>query len=199
MRRGLFPKWGIQTEHRSNRKNAFGRSLYNRRLACELLEDRRLLSISVGNLVWNDLNSNGIHDIGERGVAGVAVELFQSTDSIVGNGDDLPVALTTTDAAGNYLLDGLVQGENYYLVFRTPAGYAFTTQDAGGDDNLDSDTNSAGVTELFALASDTSRTDLDAGLTGAVPGFGFALGFGSSAHYEEPGEPWLWTTWETSM
>ena len=51
-----------------------------RRARLEPLEDRRLLTISIGDLVWNDLNSNGRQDVGEPGVAGAVVELFSSTD-----------------------------------------------------------------------------------------------------------------------
>jgi parallel beta-helix repeat protein len=50
MRRGLrFPKWAARTERRTGkqRRSAFGVSPYHRRLLCEPLEDRRLLSIFV--------------------------------------------------------------------------------------------------------------------------------------------------------
>lgn len=47
MRRGFcFPKRATQSEHRTSkrRRNTLGLSPYHRRLACEALEDRRLLS-----------------------------------------------------------------------------------------------------------------------------------------------------------
>jgi autotransporter-associated beta strand protein len=158
-----------------------------RRLRLEPLEDRRLLSLSVGHLVWNDLNHNGIQDPGEPGVAGAVVEVFQSTDSIVGNADDVSRGVTVTDASGHYSLAGLVDGVNYYLVFRTPVGYTFTTQAAGSDRTLDSDANSTGVTAMFTLSPGVSRTDLDAGLVGAAPSFGFALATGlSGSDYRRP-------------
>ena len=40
---------------------------------------------------------------------------------------------TVTDGNGNYIFNGLLPG-NYYLVFHAPAGFTFTTQNAGSDD-----------------------------------------------------------------
>jgi hypothetical protein len=150
------------------------------RLKLEVLEDRRLLSLSVGNLVWNDLNSNGLQDTGEPGIAGAVVEVFQSADATVGNGDDVSCNLTTTDVAGNYLLDELTEGTNYFLRFRSPTGYAFTQKNAGPDPALDSDADSSGTTAVFSLVAGANRTDLDAGLLGAAAPFGFAFNVGNA-------------------
>ena len=52
MRRGLrFPKWAAWSERRTTKpRQAVPRySPYHHRLACEALEDRRLLSVAVGN------------------------------------------------------------------------------------------------------------------------------------------------------
>ena len=50
MRRGLrFPKWATRSERRTTkpRRSILGLSPYHRRLLCEPLEDRRLLSVSL--------------------------------------------------------------------------------------------------------------------------------------------------------
>jgi hypothetical protein len=162
---------------RSGKKeNKISRNPFSTKLRFEPLEDRRLLSIGVGNFVWNDLNSNGIQDTGEPGVAGAVVELFSSTDGTIGNSDDVSRGIAITDANGNYAFSGVPDGLNYYEVFRTPVGYTFTVKDAtGSNDTNDSDADSTGVTAMFTVTAGQIDTTRDAGLVGAAPGFGFAL------------------------
>jgi hypothetical protein len=170
---------------RSARNRRFGwhrRATKPRRLTLELLEGRQLLSLSVGDLVWNDLNHNGTQEAGEPGISGAVAELFQTTDANIGNADDVSVGLTATDAGGYFQISGLSAEVNYYLVFRPPVGFGFTVQQAGADNTLDSDANTSGYTSIFTLSPGLDRSDLDAGLTGAAPGFGFALSAGSSSN-----------------
>jgi trimeric autotransporter adhesin len=49
--------------------------------------------IEIGNIVWNDANSNGIQDAGEAGINGVIVELYYGATK---------VGTTTTTATGNF-------------------------------------------------------------------------------------------------
>ena len=146
-----------------------------RHLACEPLEDRRLLSLSVGDFVWNDLNPNGIQEVAEPGVAGAVVEVFSSPDGVVGNADDIFRGNVITDANGHYQLGSLEPDVNYYLVTRTPVGYTFTTAHSGSDDARDSDADASGVTPMFTLSPGQDNFTLDAGLVGSSPDFGFAL------------------------
>jgi hypothetical protein len=157
------------------------RAVKPRRLVIEELESRNLLSLSVGNLVWNDLNNNGVQDVGEPGISGAVVELFQTGDTTIGNADDVSRGLTATDQSGHYLLDGLIEGVNYYLVFRPPVGFGFTVQDVGDNDLVDSDTNTTGYSSCFTFSPGINRTDLDAGLSGTIPVFGFALRAGGAS------------------
>lgn len=111
---------------------------------------------SLGDYVWLDANGNGMQDDGESGVAGVTVELLDAIDEVI--------ATTTTDAAGFYLFDDLVNGD-YRVKFVLPAGYLFTTNDAGSGDDLDSDADPVtGRTALVSLESGEHRRDVDAGL-----------------------------------
>lgn len=121
---------------------------------------------SIGDLVWNDVNGNGIQDDGEPGLADVDVEatwagpdgeLFPPDDT----GDNV-VYSTTTDADGNYSFEDIPPGE-YFVEFMAPGDYVFTEQDAG-DDTIDSDADDTGVTEPFTLESGTPNLDIDAGL-----------------------------------
>jgi len=125
----------------------------------------------VGGLVWQDLNGNGIQNDGEPGLAGVVVQLFSTADGVIGNGDDILQATTTSDATGHYQVGGLIGGSNFFLAFQPPGRYSFTQLHAGTDDTLDSDVNpSTACTGLFSLAQGQIRTDQDAGLKTPVLG-----------------------------
>ncbi len=80
--------------------------------------------LRLGNLVFEDLNNNGVADAGEPGIEGVEVELQDTNGNVL--------ATDTTDANGNYLFEGLVPGD--YVVAITDA-----QQTAGGPlDGLES-------------------------------------------------------------
>jgi autotransporter-associated beta strand protein len=156
------------------------RNHFLKRLCFESLEDRRLLTTGIGDFVWSDLNGNGLQDLNEAGLAGAGVELHSSADATVGNADDVLIAQAVTDAAGHYSFDNLSSGVNYYLTFRLPSAYTFTSKDAGGDDALDSDANSAGITNLFTMSPDEINLNLDAGVVGSASGFGWASSGGGA-------------------
>lgn len=52
--------------------------------------------VEIGNLVWNDLDSDGVQDANEQGIQGVNVELYDPTSMMV-------LSTATTDANGNYI------------------------------------------------------------------------------------------------
>lgn len=87
-------------------------------------------SVELGDFVWNDLNRNGIQDVSEPGIDGIAVSLF--------DGNDNPLATTTTDSTGWYKFTGL-QYNTYLVEFLAPGGFDFTVAKVGGDPTLDSD------------------------------------------------------------
>ena len=92
---------------------------------------------AVGDLVFEDLNADGLQDAGEPGVPGVLVTLFPTGRTAL------------TDDTGRYWFDGLTPGE-YSINFALPnAGWTFSPQDQG-DDALDSDPDPAtGTTAPF--------------------------------------------------
>jgi hypothetical protein len=61
---------------------------------------------SIGNYVWKDTNNNGVVDAGETGVAGVQVQLFDSSSNFI--------TAMSTDASGYYRFDYIASG-NYYV------------------------------------------------------------------------------------
>jgi hypothetical protein len=113
---------------------------------------------SVGNLVWNDLNGNGIQDAGEQGIGGVIVRLMNPNGTIA--------ATTTTNASGVYQFTNILAG-SYYIRFMPSAQYSFTFAKIGNNPNVDSDVthvNGQGTTASFVLAPGETKTDIDAGL-----------------------------------
>ncbi|MEI6175856.1 MAG: SdrD B-like domain-containing protein [Verrucomicrobiota bacterium] len=122
---------------------------------------------ALGNLVFNDLNANGVQDVGETGLAGVLVSLYRpgfGADGISGNADDTAaVATQTTPAGGAYSFTGLRPG-NYEVGFGTLSGYGRSLADQGADDTKDSDVNVvSGRTGIYALAAGATDNTIDAG------------------------------------
>ncbi|MEZ6195476.1 MAG: SdrD B-like domain-containing protein [Planctomycetota bacterium] len=110
---------------------------------------------ALGDLVFEDLNANGVQDAGEPGVGGVLVFLLDA------NG--VPTGETTITA-----LDGsygfMVPPGTWSVSFQLPAGYRFTVANIGLDD-LDSDADPAtGATPPVTVGSGETVPTLDAGI-----------------------------------
>lgn len=114
-----------------------------------------VVASSIGDLVWNDYDRDGIQDPGEPGVAGVSVDLR--------DGSGATIATTTTDDDGLYGFEELLSGD-YSIHVTLPAEYVATVSGAGTDPEIDSDIDAAGDGTLFALPIDTDDTSRDAGL-----------------------------------
>ena len=67
---------------------------------------------AIGDRIWNDADADGAQDPGEAGVDNVTVRLLtdDNADGTYGDALDNPPTATVTDAAGNYIFDGLVPG-----------------------------------------------------------------------------------------
>lgn len=114
---------------------------------------------SLGDIVWNDANNNGIQDAGELGVAGVTVTLYEADGTTV-------IDFMTTDVLGNYLFTGLDAGSYVVGFSNLPAGYTFSDANQGADDELDADADalSGGKTGVYALSEGEENLSVDAGI-----------------------------------
>lgn len=111
---------------------------------------------SIGNLIFNDSNQDGIQQINESGIEGVSVNLINDdTNQLVG--------IAITDENGMYLFEGLPAG-NYLIFVQIPTDFLVSPQDVGGDDELDSDINSTGISSVVTLGAGDNVMNLDAGL-----------------------------------
>jgi uncharacterized repeat protein (TIGR01451 family) len=112
--------------------------------------------VAIGDLVWNDLNRNGIQDPGEPGLGNINVELYNLTST--------RISTTVTDTNGNYIFQNLLP-DFYYVTFILPSGFNFSPQYAGTDDQIDSDALPAtGETAPREYRSGTVYLHVDAGM-----------------------------------
>lgn len=86
---------------------------------------------AIGDRVWDDLDADGVQDVGEAGVPGVVVSLYGA--------DGIAVDSTTTATDGTYHFTGLQPGVWSIGVSNLPSGAIITALDRGGDDAVDSD------------------------------------------------------------
>jgi len=107
---------------------------------------------SLGNLVFLDSNGNGTYGTPDLPIPGATVELFASNaagtvttkinvgpDGIWGTSDDA-LGDIITDADGNYLFDGLPQGD-YVVKVTPPAGGYSSTVDSADTTTPNTNTN----------------------------------------------------------
>ena len=115
----------------------------------------------IGDFVWDDENGNGLQDGGEPGVGGIRVDLYQCS-----RGEPATYLDTTiTDSFGAYGFGDLDESAGYAVRF-FPGGRAFTLQNQGADDTIDSD---ADPVTGYTHCVNTDDFDLDAGLGESIP------------------------------
>ncbi len=118
-------------------------------------------TLSLGNLVWHDLNQNSLYDSGEPGLSGLEVRLLDSVGATTG-------ITTTTDANGKYLFTGLSPAQ-YMIEVENPSGLvssnnivSSTNPDNGtdSDDNGTDGTTTAGYTRSPLITLEFGGGDL---------------------------------------
>lgn len=118
---------------------------------------------SLGNLVWFDLNVNGIQDGGEILVADVVVNLLDGDGNPVLDNIGLP-RTTLTAVDGTYLFDNLAPGV-YMVEFQAPTSQIFTLVEQGLDEDSDNNVLAVtGMTSSVSLVSGETNLTVDAGL-----------------------------------
>ncbi len=126
---------------------------------------------AIGDRVWFDTNNNGQQDVGETGVEGITVQLFDASGALV--------ATTTTNASGSYIFDRLTPGEYSITFDRTtlPTGWKLTSANTGSD-FTDSDADPVtGHTSTYVLAAGDRNLTVDAGLVSPKASLGDTVWF----------------------
>ena len=111
---------------------------------------------TIGDLVFEDTDGDGIQDAGEDGIEGVTVRLRDGNTII---------ETVTTDADGNY--EFTVDPGTYQVEFVKPDGSVFSPANQGGDDAADSDAGANGLTADITVASGETDNTNDAGIIGS--------------------------------
>ena len=117
---------------------------------------------AVSGKVWKDDNGDNLFTFGEIGLANIPVYLVSSL------GDT--TMTTNTGANGLYSFSN-VQPADYKIAFDTsaiPNGFTIALKDVGGDDAIDSDVDTLGVSDLFTLLAGNTVSDVDMGLVPPV-------------------------------
>ncbi len=122
-----------------------------------------IVASSVGDLVWIDVDGDGIRDQQDGPIEGVRVDLV-GTDS-----DGNPVSATSQTAAdGRYRFANIASG-SYTITFGLPAPSGlgqphFTRQGVGLDPTVDSDGDPTNGQASFTLPANFTMTDVDQGV-----------------------------------
>ena len=120
--------------------------------------------MSIGSLIWEDLNNNGLQDAGESGIADVTVTLLDGSGAALA--DPAP---QTTVADGLYYFEKLDEGD-YSVQVTLPSGQGYVpcgTQTTADNDDTENDSNiktSSGdehTSGKFTLQADTEPTEVD--------------------------------------
>ena len=115
------------------------------------------LNATLGDFVWLDSDLDGIQDGNEPGLADIIVNLYNSDENLV-------ETTKTFDESGLYSFTNILPGD-YFLEFIPPEAYAFSPQNKGTDNNLDSDVDpTTGRTIPITLIQSQTNLNLDAGL-----------------------------------
>ncbi|SHO81616.1 hypothetical protein MNB_SV-15-163 [hydrothermal vent metagenome] len=115
-----------------------------------------ILPITLGDRIWVDTNANGIQEVGEGNTTQpITIRLYDINGTVVD---------TNVTTNGEYEFKNVIPA-NYYIGFDIPNNYFVSPKDIiGSDENNDSDMNSTGFTDIFAVHSGENNLSLDAGI-----------------------------------
>jgi len=109
---------------------------------------------TIGNFVWDDLNMNGIQNVGEKGIKNISVSLL--------NNSGVEIATTTTDANGYYEFLNVIP-DTYRIEIKQPTDYILVNKLQGSDTTIDSNMNSDLKSDAITLVSGENNMTIDAG------------------------------------
>lgn len=112
----------------------------------------------INSLVFQDLNGNGIQEVGENGFGGVTVHLLNKKGAIVQS--------VLTDTTESYTFTNIFPDPDVYRIQAiAPENYSFSPKNQGTDDRFDSDVDSQGLSDFFRFNEQVEEIqDLDVGL-----------------------------------
>ncbi|MBL9113959.1 MAG: DNRLRE domain-containing protein [Verrucomicrobiaceae bacterium] len=129
---------------------------------------------SIGNLVWHDIDNNGVRDLGETGIVGVTIELLDDLGNSIDSDpltSGVQSTITVTDGSGAYAFTGIRPGSYQLRILAPPVLYPLSSTvtdelDNGedGDDNgVQSTTTGPVYSPVFLVMAGETETTLDFG------------------------------------
>jgi len=121
---------------------------------------------SIGDYVWNDLDSNGVQrdKTLEPPLENVTVKLFDATKDP--NATGTPMMIDTTDVNGNYQFENLSAG-TYKVKFELLDGYVFSPKKVNYPTSKDGDSDAdvtTGLSDVITLSDSQHIYSIDAGM-----------------------------------
>jgi hypothetical protein len=144
---------------------------------------------TLGDFVWFDQNNDGLQTVGEPGIEGVMVTLY--------NNSGTAIAYTTTDVNGLYLFTGLADGTYSVGFTNLPAGFDFATQSAindltGSDASIISGRTTTVTLTYASGGTNRDNRSLDAGIISTRAALGDKVWLDTNGDgVQDPGEPGL--------
>ncbi|ACL23239.1 SdrD B-like domain-containing protein [Chloroflexus aggregans] len=120
-------------------------------------------TLSIGDLVWEDINANGIQESGEQALDGVTITVTVATTGNVINATNPSFTFSTTSTtatglAPNYTIDNIPPGSTVTIQSVSRFGYVLSPANQGSNSSVDSNA----IGESITLT--TSNTTIDFGL-----------------------------------
>ncbi|GEM_PF-2999900 len=121
---------------------------------------------TIGNFIWDDLDQDGIQDVGEPGIEGVDLTISKYFPTV---GYVLLWGRTeTTNSVGAYSFENLSDGTYRVSISNSPLIETNTQTDAGLNDEEDSDFEEGSTSAIFTasnlvVADGVHRSDIDGG------------------------------------
>ena len=114
--------------------------------------------VGVGDLVWFDMNSNGIQDAGEQPMRGATVVILNPNGKRARNANGKVIPAQTTDANGRYFFSNMQPGR-YQMKFIYPKSYVATVPGKGskakGSNAKATSKSNVAITPTFVVAGVT--------------------------------------------
>jgi hypothetical protein len=117
------------------------------------------MPLVVGDMIWNDVNKNGLRDDTEPGVFG-AVMTLTGVETVSGQSVTRTVI---SDGEGGYSFGGMLPGA-YTVTLTPPVGLDLTSYNRGQNEQIDSDFRQGIRQATITLVAGSDNRDLDAGL-----------------------------------
>ncbi|HEX2961153.1 MAG TPA: SdrD B-like domain-containing protein, partial [Ignavibacteriales bacterium] len=126
-------------------------------------EEQQTAKGKINGILWLDADKNGAQggNNSEPGIGDWTVRLLNSSKVVV---DSIKTKNSGgLGTLGTYEFTGITPGD-YYVKFVKHSGYVFTAKNAADNDEIDSDVDTSGITDLITIDKNSNIQHVDAGV-----------------------------------